>query len=111
VARISSEVMVLSPSDLPPEIEMLSRIVDGQPPDVRELFHYALTLLMVEDGKAEIVEQHTLDAREHLTLRTVAGDSFTIIKPFVSEELLAKMTEIARDILREEQGNAEENSE
>jgi hypothetical protein len=90
---------------------MFSRIVDGQSPDVRELFQYALTMLMVEDGKAEIVEQHTIDARDHLTLRTVAGDSFTIVKPFVSEELLAKMIEMARDILREEQGNGEANSE
>lgn len=96
---------------IPPELEMFSRIVDGQPPDVRELFQYALTMLLVEDGKAEIVEQHTIDAREHLTLRTVAGDSFAIVKPFVSEELLAKMTEMARDILRAEQGNGEENSE
>ncbi len=103
--------MVLSPSDLPPEIEMLSRIVDGQSPDVRELFHYALTMLMVEDGKAEIVEQHTIDAREHLTLRTVAGDAFTIVKPLGSEELLATMRATARDILREEQGNGEANSE
>ncbi len=27
---------------------------------------YALTMPMVEDGKAEIVERHTIDAREHL---------------------------------------------
>ena len=92
---------------IPPELEMFSRLVAGQPPDVRELFQYALTMLMVEDGKAEIVEQHTIDAREHLTLRTVAGDSFTIVKPFVNEELLAEMRTMAREILDEDRGSAD----
>jgi hypothetical protein len=97
----------LQTNGIPPELEMFSRLVDGQPPDVRELFQYALTMLMVEDGKAEIVEQHTLDAREHLTLRTVGGDSFTIIKPFVSEELLAKMRTTAREILDADRSGAD----
>jgi hypothetical protein len=59
-------------------------------------------MLMVEDGKADIVERHTIDAREHLTLRTVAGDTFTIVKPYVSEELLGEMRELAREILDED---------
>jgi hypothetical protein len=97
----------LQTNGIPPELEMFSRIVDGQPPNVRELFHYALTMLMIEEGKAEIVEQHTIDAREHLRLRTVGGDSFTIIKPFVSEELLTKMRTTAREILDADRSGAD----
>ena len=93
-------------ADLPPEFEMLSRIIDAQAPNVRELFQYVLTMLLVEEGKAEIVERHTIDLREHLTLRTVAGDSFTIVKPDVSDELLTKMREMAREILDEDRGGA-----
>jgi hypothetical protein len=96
----------LQTNGIPPELEMFSRIVDGQPPNVRELFHYALTMLMIEEGKAEIVEQHTIDAREHLRLRTVGGDSFTIIKPFVSE-LLTKMRTTAREILDADRSGAD----
>ncbi len=99
--------MVMPESDLPTELQMLSRIVDGQPPPVRELFHYEVTTLLVEDRKAESVERHTIDAREHLTLRTTAGGSFTIVKPLAGEELLAKMCATAREILDEERGRAD----
>jgi hypothetical protein len=53
------------------------------------------------------VERHVIDAREHLTLRTTAGDSFTIVKPLAGEELLAKMRSTAREILDEERGRAD----
>ena len=56
---------------------------------MRELFRCALTMLLVEDGKGEIVEQHTIDGCEHLTLRTATCDSFAIVKPLVGERLLA----------------------
>jgi hypothetical protein len=57
--------------ELPPEFAMLFRIVDAQAPNVREMFQDALTMLIVEDDKAKIVEQHAVGIREHLTLRTV----------------------------------------
>ncbi len=66
-------------SSLPPELEMFAHILDGQAPSVRELFQYALRMLMVENGKAEVVERHVIDLREHLTFKTVAGEVFTII--------------------------------
>ena len=94
-------------SGLPPDFEVLSRLVDAQEPAVRELFQYALALLMVEDGKAEITEQRTVSMREQLTLRTVAGDTFTIVKPDISDELLAQMQEMVRELLDEERGRAD----
>ncbi len=90
--------------NLPPELEMFSHIVDGQPPAVRELFHYALVTLLVENGKAEITERKTIDARQWVTIRTTAGDLFSIVVPDVSKELLAKMIDMARDVMREESG-------
>jgi hypothetical protein len=98
--------MALTQSDLPPELEMFSRIVDGQPPDVRELFLYAMTMLMVEDGKAEITEQRTVSMREQLTLRTASGDWFTIIQPFISEEMLAFIRLTAREVVDEDRRRA-----
>jgi len=89
---------------LSPELEMFARIFDGQSPQVRELFQYALVMLSVEDGRAEVIERQTIDLREHLTFKTVAGDLFTLVKPDVSAELLAHMIELAREVLREGSG-------
>ena len=92
-------------SDLP-EFQILSRIADAEEPNVRELFEYALTMVMVQDGKAKLVGQHTVGMREHLELRTAAGDAFTIVKPDISDELLAQMREMVREVLDEERGSA-----
>ncbi len=97
-------------SDLPPEFEVLSRLVDAQEPNARELFQYALALLMVKDGKAEITEERTVSMREQLTLRTVAGDTFTLLKPDISDELLAQMQDMVREIMDEERSGASDAS-
>ncbi len=57
-------------TNLPPDLAMFSRMVEGHPPDVRELFHYALVMLLVEDGKASIVERSMIDGREWIYLLT-----------------------------------------
>ena len=92
----------MTQTDLPPDLAMLARIVDGQTPDVRELFHYALVMLLVEDAKAQIIEQHAIDARQWLTIRTVAGELFSIVKPHVIDARLAELQEMARQVLRED---------
>ncbi len=39
-------------TSLPRDLAMFARLVDGMPPGTRELFHYALAMLLVEVGKA-----------------------------------------------------------
>jgi hypothetical protein len=94
----------MNSSHLSPVLEMFARIFDGQSPQVRELFQYALVMLSVEDGRAEVIERHTIDLREHLTFKTVTGDLFTIVKPDVSAELLAHVTALVREVLQEDSG-------
>jgi hypothetical protein len=97
----------MASSTLPPEFDILSRIADAQEPSSRELFQYALALLMVEDGKAEIVERRMMNMRERVTLRTAAGETFTLLAPDVIEELLAQSREIVREVLDEEKDRAD----
>ena len=56
----------------------------GQPPAVRELFQYAVMMLMIENYKAEI-KWRTVNQREWVTVRTVAGELFNIVKPIVDD--------------------------
>ncbi len=37
-------------ADLPPDLAALPRNVDAQPSEMREIFHYAPAMLLVEDG-------------------------------------------------------------
>lgn len=92
-----------------PALALLARAVDGQSPAVRELFQYALVMLMVEDGQATMIERHVIDAREHLTFRTSQNESFTIIKPAASPARLERIRQMAREVLRER--NAEKGGE
>ena len=88
--------------NLPPELEALGDLLDAQPASVREIFQYALTMLLIEDHKAAVIEQHTMDAREYLTIQTLAGDTFSIAKPLVGDEMLDTLMEMARDVLQDE---------
>lgn len=88
-------------SPFPSKYEMLGRILDGQSPQMRELIQYAIAILAVEDGTAELIERHVIDAHEHLTFKTIVGETFTLVKPDVSNEELERVREIARDVLRE----------
>ncbi len=87
-------------SPFPSKYEMFGRILDGQSPQMRELVQYAITILAVEDGTAELIERHVIDAREHHTFRTTVGETFTLAKPDVSSEELERVREMAREVLR-----------
>ena len=90
---------------LPPELDAVAALFDAQPASVRDLFQYALAMLMVADGKAVVVGQHSwADGRAHFEFTTVAGDAFEVAKPEVSDELLQQMMEMAREVLAEDEG-------
>ena len=75
-------------TNLPPELQQFAAFLDAQPANVRKNFQYCLALLMIEAGKAELVE-------------TVAGDVFAIPKPAISPKNEAILLERLRDILDE----------
>ncbi len=91
----------MSSATLPPDLAVLAGLVDARPPEMREVFHYAVVMLLVEDGKATIVERRTIDARECIYIRTSAGELFSMVKPDVGEEALAHLRELAREALCE----------
>jgi hypothetical protein len=85
-------------SKLPSELALVAQLIDAQPPDVQELFQYALVMLMVQDGKAEIIEHKTTD-REYLTVRTIAGELFSLAKPDVGEDQLKGIEQMVQEVL------------
>ena len=88
--------------DLTPEIQMIGAYVDAQPQTVREAFQYCLALMMVESGKAQLVETIPGDEGIICHFETVAGDSFAIKRPVMSQNQEAEILEAINEILRDE---------
>ncbi len=88
---------------LPPDLAQLAHIVDAEPPDVQELVPYTLTLLLIGDDKAEVVECQKIDGREWLTVLTAAGEEFSVVKPNVIDlRQLQELISRVRHVLDED---------
>ena len=81
--------------DLPPEIEQVADLLGKQCPEVRDLFRFALVMAMIDDEKAWLTGRRIEGEREYLTVRTIAGDVFEIMRPPISEKVDA---ELMRDL-------------
>ncbi len=92
------------PIDLPPEFERLADLIREQPPDVRDLFRYALVLAMIDDEKARITGTRIVGDREMVTVKTLAGDVFEMVRPEISKEGEAGLIQRVRGIVHEESG-------
>lgn len=92
---------MLSVTNRAPDLDKLSDMVDAQSPEVREQFQYALGILLVENGEAEIVEQHRIDDRAWIIVRTANGELFSVVKPEGNAERLPNLRAIAAECLEE----------
>jgi hypothetical protein len=94
--------MVMATEDaLPPEIQHVADLLSRQRPEVRDLFLYALVLTMIDDEKAHIISTR-VEVREWLTVQTIAGDVFEIVRPRISEEVEAQLMSQVRAIVADE---------
>jgi hypothetical protein len=89
-------------NSLPPEFEMLSMLIDGQAPPVREAFQYCLCLMMVETGRMKLIGTIPGDSRQLCLFETAVGEQFSIPRPTLSPEDEAELMIVLREILEEE---------
>src|SRR5437588_12641744 len=94
--------MASSAGKLPPDLEAVGKLIELQPPDVRELFQYALAMVMVEQGKGRILERHATDDGEVYTLSTADGQMISMPKPKVKDEYIKRLMEAVREIIAED---------
>jgi hypothetical protein len=87
------------PIDLPPEFERLADLLSEQPAEVRDLFRYVLVLAMIDDEKAHITGTRMDGDLEYLTVQTIVGEVFEIMRPLISEEVEAQLMEQLRAII------------
>jgi hypothetical protein len=89
-------------ADLPPELTQFAAILDAEPGPIQVIFRYCLAMLMVEADKARLISTEPGESGAMCTFQTVAGDTFTLLKPPLSEDDEAAMIKQLRIILGEE---------
>ncbi len=97
-------IEMTEPIERPPEFKRLADQISEQPPEVRDLFRYALMLAMIDDEKARMAGTRIEGNREFVTVKTLAGDVFEMVRPGISEEDKAELIEQVRAIVHEESG-------
>lgn len=96
-----------SEADLPTEFEPLLKLLQAQPQSVRELFQFAIVLMMIDDEKARLIGTSAEDGKTHWQIRTILGDEFRIVKPDVSEETEQMLLQQVRQILADDTNEEE----
>lgn len=86
-------------SDLPPEFDDLLAAADRQPESARQLWRYAIALMLVDDEKAHFVGSHRDGDTLHLVVQPVAGEIFSIVRPPMTEEVEHALLSMIRHIL------------
>jgi hypothetical protein len=85
-------------SNLPPEFQPLLDELAETPEHVKAMWRYAIVLAMIDDEKARVMGTRQEGGQVLLSVRTVAGDEFEIVRPPMSEdsekELLSKIRAI-----------------
>ncbi len=56
--------------ELPPEFQRVADLLAQQPPEVRDLFRYALVLAMLDDEKARVIGSREAQGYTWLTIET-----------------------------------------
>lgn len=85
---------------LPPEMDKIARRANLHSSDARELFTYALALLLVDQRRATIVERQSMGPRERVVFRGGSGNTFAVVRPLVSDMTLKRVKVLARIVLR-----------
>ena len=89
-------------TSLPFELAAFASLLDAQPASARDAFNYCLALLMVEAGKARLVETVPGENGAVCVFESSAGEQFSLPKPAMTDKMEAGVKEMLREILDEE---------
>jgi hypothetical protein len=88
--------------ELPPELAGFAAFLDAQPQPVREIFQYCLCLMMVEAGKMQLIKTVPGEASAICVFESIAGETFNVARPLMSQEEEANVVAVLREILKDE---------
>lgn len=88
-------------ANFPPKFQPLLKELAVSPPAVREMWHYALVLMMIDAEKARVVASRQQADELLLVVRTNAGDEFSVVRPALSEGSERMLLEEIREIVQD----------
>lgn len=91
-------------TNLPPEFQPLHAELAAAPDNVRAMWKYAIVLMMIDDEKARLIANETVDGQELLTVRKNEGDVFQIERPAMPEATEKLLVQQVREIVAEDLG-------
>lgn len=94
-------------NELPTEFQPLLDELAAEPESVREMWHYAMVLMMIDDEKARVVKSQQDGELLQLVVRTNAGEEFSIVRPAMSQETEQLLLEQIREIVEEEKSDSD----
>lgn len=89
--------------ELPPELAGSAAFLDAQPQPVQEIFQYCLCLMMPHAGKMRLIETLPGEASAIRVLESIAGESFSVTRPPMSQEEEVEVIAVLREILKDEE--------
>lgn len=84
--------------ETPSGMESVLLAINGERPEVRAMFRYALVLLMIDDERARVIGTRLDDSAEIIGVRTITGDVFEVVRPNISQETERMLLEQVREI-------------
>lgn len=90
-------------SNLPPEFQPLLDELADTPENVKAMWRYAIALLLIDDEKARILETREEGDTQHLTVETISGDRFEVVRPPMSEAVEQELLEQLRAFMAGEE--------
>lgn len=87
---------------LPPEFDALMDELASQPEPVRELWRYAMALVLIDNENARVVGSMQNGDGKFLCLRLLDGREFWVKQPALSEDVEQMMLHTLRQIADED---------
>jgi hypothetical protein len=85
-------------AQLPPALAGFASLLNAQPQPVREIFQYCLCLMLVEAGKMRLLDTVSGEAAPICIFASVAGETFSVPRPPMSQEQEAEVLALLREI-------------
>ena len=77
--------------ELPPEFKRIAHLADQQPPHVREVFQFMMSVAMEESGIAKLINTAHVDGWTWYSYESASGDVHSVVRPHMITELERKM--------------------